>query len=116
MSIDVQIKSVLASLADDRVYPDVAPEGTARPYLTYQQTGGDALNFLEGTVPGKRNARIQVNAWADTRLAASELSERAEDALRLAVGLQAKVLGARVSIYEEETKLRGARQAFSVWY
>lgn len=116
MNVDVQIKSALASLVGDRVYPDVAPEGTLRPYLTYQQTGGDALNYLEGGVPGKRNARIQVNAWADTRLAASELSEQAEDALRLAASLQAKVLGARVSIYEEDTKLRGARQAFSVWY
>ena len=116
MSLDAQIFAVLSSLVGDRVYPDVAPEATARPYLTYQQVGGDALNYLEGTVPGKRNARIQINAWADTRLAASELSERAEDSLRLAAGLQAEVLGARVSIFEEDTKLRGARQDFSVWY
>ena len=116
MSVDTQIFSALSSLAGGRVFPDVAPEGTARPYLTYQQVGGDALNYLEGTVPGKRNARIQINAWADTRLAASELSERAEDLLRLAAGLQVEVLGARVSIYEEDTKLRGARQDFSVWH
>lgn len=116
MSIDAQIKTALAPLVGDRIYPDVAPEGTARPYLTYQQVGGKALNYLEGTVPGKRNARMQVNVWADTRLAASELSERAEDALRLAAGLQAEVLGARVSLFEEDTKLRGARQDFSVWY
>lgn len=116
MSIDVQVFAVLSPLVGDRVYPDVAPEGTARPYLTYQQVGGRSLNYLGGSIPGKRNARIQVNAWADTRLAASELSEQAEDALRLAPGLQAEVLGARVSIFEEDTKLRGARQDFSVWY
>ena len=116
MSVDEQIFAALSPLAGGRVFPDVAPEGTARPYLTYQQVGGGALNYLEGTVPGKRNARMQINAWADSRLAASELSEQAEDALRLAASLQAKVLGARVSIYEEDTKLRGARQAFSVWY
>lgn len=116
MSVDTQIFAALSSLAGGRVFPDVAPEVTVRPYLTYQQVGGDALNYLEATVPGKRNARIQINAWADTRLAASELSEQAEDALRLAAGLQAEVLGARVSIYEEDTRLRGARQDFSVWY
>lgn len=116
MSVDVQIFEALSPLAGGRVFPDVAPEGTARPYLTYQQVGGDALNYLEGTVPGKRNARIQINAWADTRLVASGLSEQAEDALRLAVGLQAEVLGARASIFEEDTKLRGTRQDFSVWY
>lgn len=116
MSVDVQIFAALSPLAGGRVFPDVAPEGTARPYLTYQQVGGDALNFMEGTMPGKRNARIQINAWADTRLAASELSEQAEDALRLVLGLQAEVLGARVSIFEEDIKLRGARQDFSVWY
>lgn len=116
MSIDAQIFTALALLVADRVYPDVAPEGTVRPYLTYQQVGGKALNYVEGSIPGKRNARIQINAWADARLAASELSEQAEDALRLVPGLQAEVLGARVSIFEEDTKLRGARQDFSVWY
>lgn len=116
MDIDVQITAALAQLVSGRVYPDVAPAGTVRPYLTYQQVGGDALNFLDGATPGKRNARIQINAWADSRLVASQLSEQAEDALRAAAGLQPEVLGARASIYEEDTKLRGARQDFSVWY
>jgi len=116
MSVDTRIFAALSALAGGRVFPDVAPEGTARPYLTYQQVGGDALNYLEGTVPGKRNARIQVNAWADTRLVASELSEQVEDVLRMTADLQAKVLGARASIFEEDIGLRGARQDFSVWY
>lgn len=116
MSIDSQMFSVLSPLVGERVYPDVAPEGVTRPYLTYQQVGGSAVNFVEGGVPGKRNAWVQINAWADSRLAASQLSEQAEDALRSATGLQTEVLGARVSIYEEDTKLRGARQRFSVFY
>lgn len=116
MNFDEQITSVLVPLVGaSRVHPDVAPERTPLPYITYQQVGGDALNYLDATVPNKRNARIQINVWAETRGGVSQLSDQVEDAIRAAHGLQAEVLGARVSLYES-AKLRGARQDFSVWY
>jgi hypothetical protein len=39
-----------------------------------------------------------------------------EDTMRTASGIQATVLGAAVSVYEEDTKLYGAMQDFSCWY
>lgn len=116
MSIDAKIRAALTSLVNGRVYPDVAEINTTTPYITYQQVGGDAINYLEGGIIGKRNARIQINVWSKSRLEASELSERAEDAMRLDLGLQTDVLGARIARYEEDTKLRGTMQDFSVWY
>lgn len=98
-----------------RVYPDIAPEQTPLPYITYQNVGGDSINFLNQSTPSKRCYRFQVNVWADTRQAASALSFQVEDALRLCDALDTTVLGAPISLYEPEVMLRGTRQDFQVW-
>lgn len=121
MTVEADIFAALKSLVPDgsgkfRVYPDVAPAGTARPYITFQQVGGVAVNMLDGAAPGKRNGRFQVNCWADTRAAAATLSRQVEDALRAATALQVTVLGAPVSVYEEDVPLYGTRQDFSLWF
>lgn len=115
MSIESLLFSALKGLVGNRCYPDVAPDKTQRPYITYQQVGGQAINFVDGSDPGKRNARMQVNVWADSRAQASALAQQVESALR-ASALQTTVLGAAVATYEPETCLRGARQDFSLWY
>jgi Protein of unknown function (DUF3168) len=114
-AIEPQIYALLQGLAAGRMYPDVAPEGTLRPYITYQGAGGRAINFLKQAPPGLSNARVQINVWADTRGAASALARLIEDTLRTAPGLQVTVEGAPVSIYETDTKLRGSMQDFSFW-
>lgn len=115
MSIETALFAALRGLVADRVFPDVAPENTPRPYITYQQTGGDAVNFVEGTIPSKKNARMQINVWADTRLQATAMGGSVEDALRTLVSLQPTVLGAAIATYDDETKLRGTLQYFSLW-
>lgn len=115
MSAEAIIYSTLRGLVADRVFPDVAPEGTARPYVTYQTVGGSAINFIDGALPSKRNGRYQLNVWADTRLQAASLARLVEDALRVTTALQATVLGAPVADYEDDTKLFGTMQDFSFW-
>lgn len=115
MSVESQIFDALKGLVANRVYPDVAPDVVVKPYITYQSVGGSAINFLGSEIPGKSNARVQINVWADTRSAASTLALQVESALRGTTALQTSVMGAAVSIYEPETKLRGSRQDFSVW-
>jgi hypothetical protein len=116
MSLEEHVVAVLAGLAGDRVFPDFAPEGTARPYIVYQAVGGEAINFVDGALPGKRNARVQVAVWSDSRLEASSIVSQVEDAMRAAGQLQVTVLGAAVSTFDEETGYRGSRQDFSCWY
>jgi hypothetical protein len=115
MTIESSIFSTLGSLVSNRCYPDIAPDLAVRPYITYQQVGGSGVNFVDSTTPSKKNARFQINVWADTRGAAATLSGQVEDALRAATTLQTVVLGAPVASYEVETGLRGTRQDFSFW-
>lgn len=114
MTTEATIVTLLQGLCS-RVYPDVAPAGTARPYVTYQQVGGRALTFMERTAPSKKHGRFQISVWADTRIAAAALALQIENAFITASTMQAEPLSAPVSDYEPDTKLYGARQDFTVW-
>lgn len=114
MSVEGDIYNALKGLVSNRVYPDVAPSGAVRPYVTYQQVGGQAYNFLEATPVGKRNGRFQINCWADTRLAAATLSRQVEDAM--VTTLKAFVIGAAMGVHEEDTGLYGTIQDFSLHF
>jgi hypothetical protein len=117
MSIEATIFQTLKSLASNRVYQDITPpDVTALPRITYQQVGGQSVNFMDPTAPSLKNARFQVNVWGATRLQAAALSRQVEDALRTEVTLMTTVLAAPVAIYEPDTKLYGTMQDFSFWF
>lgn len=115
MSLEIQIFQALKDLVDERVYPDIAPDAEL-PYITYQQVGGEAVNFVDGAIPDRSNARIQIDVWAATRLQASQISAAVESTIRALSALQPTVLSARVDTYDPPTGARGAMQDFSLWY
>ena len=115
MSMDSLIFDALKGLVASRVYPDVAPEKAGKPYITYQQVGGVAVNFVDPTIPGKKNGRYQISIWGKTRLEVAALASSVENTLRVVTALQTHIMSAPVSMYELETKLYGTRQDFSFW-
>lgn len=113
MTIEADIFTTLRGLVGDRVYRNIAPQTVnTLPRITFQQVGGQGVNFVDPTVPTKKNGRFQFNVWAATYDEAMALSRQVEDALRVATVLQTTVLGAPVSTYE----LYGTRQDFSFWF
>lgn len=84
------------------------------PLNVYQQVGGSVINPLEGGDPNKDNARVQIVTWAKTRLDASSVARQVR--LAMTGTLNAILLAAPVSVYDETTKLYGARADYSVWY
>lgn len=114
MSAEATIHALLSGLVAARVYPDVAPSGVARPFIVYQQVGGQGVVYTEGTMPDHENARMQIACWATTRTQAITLAKQAE-ALICASELMAHPLGSRISVHEPETNLYGARQDFDCW-
>jgi hypothetical protein len=114
-SAEAIVYGALRSLVSDRCYPDVAPAGVARPYITYQAVGGQSANYLNNTVAAQQNARVQVNVWADDRLTAIGLMQSAIVALT-PPPINATNIGAPVSTWEPDTKLYGSRLDFSVWF
>lgn len=115
MSAEALLTTLLAPLVSGRMYPDVAPLDSDLPRIVYQQVGGDSVVFIEGTLPNTENARMQLACWATTRAAALDLAKQVETAIVASPAFQGRPISARVSDYEEDTELYGARQDFSIW-
>ena len=113
--MEAALVSAIASIFSGRVFPDWAPSDTPRPFAICQQVGGESVNFVDNTTPSKRNARVQINVWADSRLAATSLAKQVEDALILAANMQARPLGALIALHDADIEAYGAQQDFNVW-
>lgn len=114
MTVEASIYSVLSAVCP-RVFPDIAPVGTTRPYVTYAQYGGQVINPLGPGVPDKQNGEFQINVWANARPQAAALMLQIESAMRQATTFQARPLGAPASDYDPDSLVYGSRQDFSVW-
>lgn len=115
MTVETDLFDTLKALVSNRCYPDEAPSGVAVPYIVYQQAGGEALVYLENTLPSKKNGRFQVAVWSATRKEAASIALLAEAAMCAATVFQASPLGAAVADKDEATNLLGSRQDFSIW-
>ncbi|MGD1323515.1 DUF3168 domain-containing protein [Pandoraea pnomenusa] len=104
----------IKALASGRVYPDVAPAGAALPRIVYQSVGGVDETTFDGS-DTLQNCRMQVAVWAESRAEASTLIKQVR-AVLTAEPVLGKPIGSPVSVYEDDTKLYGSRQDYSIWY
>ena len=114
MSLESDLYTVLAAVCP-RAFPDVAPTTTVRPYVTYQQIGGEAINFMGREIPNNRNARVQINVWSDTRASAVSTMQAIEDAIRMSVLFQGEPESAPTSDYDHDMLVYGSMQDFTIW-
>jgi hypothetical protein len=114
MSLEADLVTLLKTLTAN-VYPDIGPENAAAPYVTFQAIGGEPLRYLDKTPGSKRQALMQINAWAKTRADALALIHQIEDALCASTAFQADPIGEALSTFDETVNLRGSLQTFSIW-
>ena len=98
-----------------RVFPDVAPSGTALPYVTWQGLGGESLSFLDNTTGDKRNTLMQISVWSTTRGESLSLIRQAEESICASSAWQVWPQGEAASTYEKDTKLYGSIQRFLIF-
>ena len=113
MSMESDLFTLLKT-ACVRVFPDVAPAGTALPYVTWQAIGGKTLRAVNGAALDKRNTLMQINAWATTRTEARTIIQAIEDAMCASASFTADPESEPLSSYEDDTKLYGSTQRFSI--
>jgi hypothetical protein len=104
----------LKTLAGGRVYPDVAPASPVKPYIVYQSVGGVDETTFDGA-DSLQNSRMQVSVWSASRGEAGAIIQQVRAALT-AEPVRGVPIGAPVSVYEDDTKLYGSQQDFSIWY
>lgn len=115
MSIEEILFALLGPLFAGRVYPDTTPDEPTFPLAIYQQVGGQAIAYVDKTLPDHRHSRMQVAVWSRDRLEASTLARQIERAI-IGSPLVAQAYGAPVSTYEGDLKLYGSIQHFGIWF
>ena len=114
MTIEADIFNTLKGLVGNRCFPDVAPITTAKPYITYTQIGGEAISYVDDTLPDHKHGRFQINVWADTRASASSVMLQVEAAMVQASAFQARPVSAPSSDYDNDMLTYGSMQDFNV--
>jgi hypothetical protein len=114
MTLELTLVAVLKTVCV-RTFTDFAQPNTARPYVTFQQIGGQAIEVLGKEVPSKENAEMQINVWADSRPEAKALIKSIEQALILSTEFQATPLAAAASDFDSSIPVYSSRQDFSIW-
>ena len=115
MTVEADIYNTVKTLVSNRVYPDLAPNNATMPYITYQQVGGEVVNYVEPSVADLKNGFFQVNVWCTTRAQAASLILQIEQAIVQATVFSAKPLMAPIAGYDEDGISYGMLQQFSIW-
>lgn len=107
--IEAQLYAALKELQGGRVFPTIAPQGTARPYLVYIIPSDLTEKMMQGF--GAQQVTVQVDAYADTRLAAIKAGDEIAEALTpLDPGDIERTPG-----YEDDTKLYRQSIETQIW-
>lgn len=111
----------LSALIGARVFPDVAPQNTAKPYCVWSEVSLVQANNMGGSVEsgGLDNYRISVTSWATASDRGATKARETDGQVRLAMiaatGFKSLLVDSRAMGYEEDTKLHGVQSDFSIW-
>ena len=114
MTMEAGLSTLLKTVCP-RTFPDVAPSGTAAPFLAWQLLGGETLRALDNTALDKRNSYVQVSVYSLTRAESLTKIRAAEEAMCASTAFTCIPMGEPLATYEADTKLYGAIQRFSIW-
>lgn len=115
MTIESDLFNTIKGLVSNRCFPDFAPLGTVRPFITFEQAGGEALSFLDGALPDKKHGRFEIGVFADSRAACAAIALQVEAAMASAAAFQSTAIHAPISDYASEVKIYSSTQNFSVF-
>lgn len=114
MTLEERLVATLLTVCP-RVYQDFAPTDTTRPYVTFQQIGGETVDFVDRTIASKENALIQVNVYSDSRKEAKATIQQIEVALTQATDFQASPQAAPSNDFDVDMERYSSMQDFSIW-
>lgn len=113
MSLEADFVAVLQACCP-RVFPGSAPPTAPRPFVTWEQIGGDPARYVDNAPMAKRLAQLQVDTWAATKTEATQLAREIEDALCAATVITARPVAGQSGRQEEYVDAYGVTQEFEV--
>lgn len=112
MTLAADINDLLASaavtaLVGDRIYPSLARQGTAKPYVVWRRQGGDPLATLnDGASRGRQIIVVLMAAYAESFDEADAISEALRGAvLAGSTAMKGKSVNPPIDGFDPETRL-----------
>ena len=102
-----------ATDAQDRVYPQIAPDNVERPYIVYQRVTQNVENVLSGRT-GLTNTRLQVDVYASTYAQAQQIATAVAGLMDGWALPNVQILAQ--DIYESDVKLHRVMADYSIWH
>ncbi|WPJ54330.1 hypothetical protein RCIP0075_00008 [Klebsiella phage RCIP0075] len=97
------------------ITPEIAHDlSTHNPFLTYSQAGGQLVQYSEGVMADKRNARLQLDLWCDHPGRREQYLARMLDII--AAHPRMLALTEPVEGYDRNINMYHARFDVSVWW
>lgn len=107
----LRASGAVTALVADRIYRfGAAPQGVAKPYITWQVVAGHTENYLSNA-PGIDQQRVQLDVWATAQSTCDDLKEAVVSALEND-GSQASV---PMDSFESDTSLYRYTIEFYFW-
>lgn len=107
---EADIYRQIADLAGGRVYPYVAPQGTAPPWVVFRIISAASDDAFCG--PAETATAVQIDAWATSIDEARDLREQA----RVALLALSPVSLNELNDYEPDTALYRAMLEIQIWH
>jgi hypothetical protein len=70
----------ISAIVEDRIYPQILPQRSTLPAITYNQVSAVRVEDLSGPA-GKARRRISINCWAATDTGAEALADAVRQSL-----------------------------------
>lgn len=104
----------------DTVKDGMTPQQLLAPFLIIQKVGGSWNGYVDGTIAGDRNARIQFMVQGENRKAVDDMAEaiiqRLAQAVRDNEFVNVEFFGEPVDGFSDVSKLRSSRFDAGIWY
>lgn len=111
--IQEQLFAALSGVAGGRVFPNVAPNNVARPYVVYARVASTPENTLADGAPVE-NTRFQIDCFDATYAAAVALAEVVKTAMK--ASSLTNLLLLEQDQFEPDALLHRVILDFSVWH
>lgn len=116
MSIGADIYARLSGLASGRIYPVMAPQNVAAPFIVYSTVAATHLrNMVESS--SKVNTRAQIDVWATTYAAAQTLAASVRSAMEPnGADFSTGAVEENPDFYTPDSDLFRVSVDFSIWH
>lgn len=112
MTIEQNLFTALSSLASSRVYPLMAPEKVATPYIVYTKVAATPENTLDGGASIDL-VRMQIDIYESNYSSAKSLSDAVRSALE-GVSIKA-AMQSEFDFFEPDLHIYRVSQDYLIW-